>query len=204
MANANQSFVVVGRDGKEIIFSRPYFNEEKELTFLYCSEFHKFPNTMFVLNENKQAIEIRHESLKGKQLFIMLKGKNNAFFQEAVKVKNEIKQEIIRFSKDLSSGKETILAFETGVKEYPYYFTTQTILDKGHLSCKFIAGFMYYINQIMKKKGINQSFDDYSQMQQALGKRLVKEGMDMFQFQYVGEEQVISAPLEQIVEQLVA
>lgn len=158
---------------------RPYLNDERQLMFLYCSEFIGFPGLQFILNESKKALEIR-ESIKRK-VFILLKGENEEFFHCAIKVKQEIMNLLRIYTKSLQTGTEKVLVFETGIEECPYYFVSNTTLDYGVYSVKFEKGFMYFINEKY------QNITDFMEMQKFLSLKFKKMDKDRFKTQQNGE-----------------
>jgi hypothetical protein len=182
---------------KEIIFSRPYLNDNKELTFRNCSEFTRFPNMEFVLCEGSQSIELRNPGSK-KKVFLLLKG-NEHLLKEASKEKENIMDLLRDFTKSLSSGMEKVIVRETKNKEYPYYFTTHMIEEHGDRSCKFVAGFIYFLNQRLKEAKVDFQFDDFSAMQQRLGQHFQSVGLDQFQAEPVGGELAFTISFSQFV-----
>lgn len=167
MANTKE-LQMKAKDGKMIVFSRPYLNENKELAFLDCSEAQRFPNIQFILNEKKEAIELRKPQSK-KQVFLLLKDDNKELLKDAQTIKKEIMKELVQYTNRLTKDEEPIWVWETNVEEYPYFFTTPTIIDLSYRSSKFVAGLLYFLNEKAKKAGKSCSFEDYNDMQRKLG-----------------------------------
>ena len=191
-----KTFNVKTQDGKEIVFSRPYVNDEKELTFLNCNEFTRFPNMQFVLSENNQSIELRHPNSK-KKVFLLLKG-NEHVFNEASKDKETILNLLRVYTKSLKTGSEKIIVKETQT-DYPFYFTTATIEENGNLSSKFVAGFIYFLNQKLEEKKIGMNFTSFDQMQLRLGEYFKEVGFDQFQHEKMGDEEVYTISFNQFI-----
>ncbi|MBP1309288.1 hypothetical protein JOD82_002308 [Paenibacillus sp. 1182] len=156
-----------------ITFSRPYLNNEKELTFLYCSEFIKCPALEFVLNEEKKAIEIR--DLKGQKVLILLKGSNTTFLGQALKMKEEILSKLKKYTQDLKTGKEIIFIFETTDAKCPYFFTSHSLLEAGQYSIKFEVGLNYFLNQHASK-----DLPDFMDVQRKFSKKFALINKDRF------------------------
>ncbi|WPS85347.1 hypothetical protein SMD22_01585 (plasmid) [Brevibacillus halotolerans] len=175
MSILTKDFVLTGENGQKIIFSRPYLNDQKELMFLYCSEFFKFPKLQFVLNEEEKAMELRHEG--SKRVFILLQGANHSFFEQAMKAKEIILDRLRKYTQALRTGKEKIYVFKTGIKECPFYFTSSTILENGEYSVKFEKGLMYFLNEQGKKEN---PVTDFMDMQKILSGKFSKLKKDKF------------------------
>lgn len=163
---------------------RPYLNDERQLMFLHCSEFVRFPSLQFILNESMKALELR-ESQSTKKVFIQLKGENEEFYHRAIKVKQEIMNLLRQYTHLLQTGKEKVLVFETGFEECPYYFISHTTLDHGIYSIKFEKGFMYFINE--KYKNEDNKFTDFMEMQKFLSAQFQKIDKERFKTQQNGE-----------------
>ncbi|ADO59411.1 hypothetical protein [Paenibacillus polymyxa] len=165
--------VLSGRRNHKVIFSRPYLNNEKELTFLYCSEFIKYPTLEFVLNEDKKAIEIRN--LKGRKMLILLQDSNTTFLRQALKMKEEILSKLKKYTQDLKTGKEIIFIFETADSNYPYFFTSNTLLEAGQYSIKFEVGLNYFLNQHASK-----DLPDFMEVQRKFSKKFATVNKEPF------------------------
>ncbi|MFF2531424.1 hypothetical protein ACFVS2_21190 [Brevibacillus sp. NPDC058079] len=175
MSLLTQDFKLTGQNDKKVIFTRPYLNDQRELMFLFCSEFNRFPNLHFVLNEEKKAIEIRQEG--SKRVYILLRGMNDSFYEQALNTKNDILDRLRKYTQALKTGKEKIYVFETGIKDCPYYFTSITILECGEYSIKFEKGLMYFLNeQGRKEKPVN----DFMEMQKLLSEKFSKVKKDRY------------------------
>lgn len=187
-------------NGKEIMFSRPYLNDDKELTFLHCSAFQRFPNMEFILREKEGAIELRQLDAK-KKVLILLKG-NEEMLQKAKEKKEEVLNLLRDYTKRLQSGQEKVVVFKTGSKKYPYYFTTETIMEYSTKSCKFVAGFIYFVNLGLKKAGKNIQFDDYDKMQEYFIDHFKDSNFKEFHRESIDKEEVLSIPFNQFVQLL--
>lgn len=187
-------------NGKEIVFSRPYLNDQKELTFLHCSEFSRFPNMKFVLREEEKSIELCEPTSK-KKVFLLLKGNDN-LLKNATEKKESILDLLRSYTKRLKLGEEKILVFVTGNKKYPYYFTTVTVLDHGSQSSKFIAGFMYFINQHLSEKGETLQFEKFDDMQHRLSGHFSGVGFKEFDSEQVDGKEVYAISLKKFLELL--
>lgn len=184
-------------NGKEIVFSRPYLNDSKELTFKHCSEFDRFPNMEFILCEKKQSIELRVPNSK-KKVFLLLKG-NERLLKEATEEKESIMNLLREFTKNLKTGKEKVIVRDTGSKEYPYYFSTDMIEEYGNRSCKFFAGFIYFLNQRLEEANVEFKFVEFDAMQKRLGEHFKSVGFDQFQPEQIGSEEVYTISFSQFV-----
>lgn len=192
-----KTFNMKAKDGKLVQFGRPYVNDNKELTFLYCSEFTNFPNTEFVFCEKKQSIELRHPGSK-KKVFLLLKG-NEHLLNEATKEKKEIMDLLRDYTQKLTEGTEKVMVVETQSKEYPYYFTTEMIEEHGIRSCKFVAGLIYFLNKRLKEAKVDFKFDNFDSMQKRLGEHFKAVGFDQFQPEQKNGETVFTISFSQFV-----
>ncbi|WCF11458.1 hypothetical protein NDS46_31365 (plasmid) [Paenibacillus thiaminolyticus] len=159
-----KKIVLTGVGGKMIEFSRPYLNDEKELTFLSCSEFNQFSNLSFVLNESERALEIRKKN--GKRILVLLE---RFVYEKALGVKFEIVERIKKLMQVLQAGSEEIYIFETGKEECPFYFTSKILIDNCQYSIKFEKAMLYYVNQKREKEGATL-FTDFMEMQKVLSR----------------------------------
>lgn len=179
MSLLQENFVLKAKNGQEVIFSRPYLNDNKELVFLSCNAFQQSsPKATFKLNETDQAIEIVLKDKK--RVLILLREENVTFFEKALKAKDEILNRIRDYMKVLQNGKEKIYIFETGFEECPYFFTSQTILDYGEYSIKFEKGLMYFINEKAKMAKKSVIFTDFMEMSKTLSENFLNARKDKF------------------------
>lgn len=173
MSLLNENFVLKAKNGQEVIFARPYLNDKKELMFLHSDFSHR---ATYTLNEDEKAIEIKSKG--SKRILILLREENLAFFDKAMKAKEEILGLIRDYMKVLQNGQEKIHIFETGKEECPYYFTSETILEKGEYSIKFEKGLMYFINEKTKLAGKAVIYTDFMEMNKALSGHFQKASKD--------------------------
>lgn len=181
MSLLTEEFEMTGLKGKKITFSQPYLTDEKELEFRHCSEFVRFPELKFILNEKRKALELRQD---GKKTYLILLTGNEAFFEKAMKVKEEIVKDVVNYSNNLKSGKEKIVVLSTGFEELPFYFTSNTILEKGFYSIKFEKGLIHYLNLHVKKEF---PFSDIMEIQEVLSNKFAQANIDRFKVENQGD-----------------
>ena len=169
MSLLREDFILKAKDGRKICFNRPYINDDKQLEFLFCSHFNAIPNTTYVLNERDVTIEIKAKGYQ--KVVIKLKGHYEAFYHKALKAKEEIMKLIKDFMQSLLSGKEQIFVYETGNRECPYFFTSQSIMNNGEFSIKFEKGLMYYISSSKKNADNAMVFADINDLNKLLSQK---------------------------------
>lgn len=185
----------------EIIFGRPYLNDQKELAFKDCSAFNGYPSMEFVLCEDIQKIELRHPDSK-KKVFLLLKG-NERLLKEAIEEKEAIKELLRQFTKNMSNGTEKIIVKLAGIKQYPYYFTTHMMQEHSERSCKFSAGFLYFMNLRLKEANIDMEFDSFDALQERLGEYFRTVGFEKFKPEQIDGEKVYILSFGEFVQLLV-
>lgn len=195
-----ETYKIEGRNSQEILFSRAYVNEKKELTFLNCSAFTQFPELEFILSETEQSIELRQPNQR-KKVFVRLDD-NKRFFQNAIQKKKEIMDLLREYTLSLQTGKEKVIVKEIGFKSYPYLFTTASIENFGCHSSKFITGFLYFSNLKLKEMNVDWQFDNYDAMQERLGNFFKSVGMKSFQIEEIEGEKVYTMPFDAFIKLL--
>lgn len=181
MSLLTETFEMTGLNGKQIVFSQPYLTDEKELEFRNCSKFVHFPKLRFILNEERKALELRQEGMR--TALILLTG-NEAFLEKAKKAKDEIVKDVVSYSNTLKSGKEKIVVLSTGLEELPFYFTSNTILERGVYSIKFEKGLIHYLNLHVKKEF---PFSDFMEIQKELSNKFAQANVDRFKVENQGD-----------------
>lgn len=156
-----------GVENQSVVFDRPYLNEERQMSFLYCNAFTNFPLASFFLDEESNYLVIKEEGKKRK-VCIRLDG-NEEFAKKVQLEKEEILSLLRDYTKRLQTGKEIVIVRETGLQDFPYYFTTETIEKQGHRSSKFFTGFFYFINQQLKECGDGFDMSNFDETQLRLG-----------------------------------
>lgn len=188
-------------NGNKIVFGRPYLNDNKELTFKDCNAFNRIASMEFVLCESNQKIELRHPD-SNKKVFLLLKG-NERLLKEATKEKEEILNLLRQFTKNLQSGTEKVIVKYAGIKEYPYYFSTEMIEQHEIRSSKFTAGFLYFVNQRLKDANVDMQFDKFDAMQMRLGEYFKSAGFEQFKSEQIDGEKVYTTSFNHFVQLLV-
>lgn len=168
-------YILHGIEKQSVIFNRPYLTEDREMSFHYCNAFTNFPSASFVVNEEKKHLAIQEQG-KSRKVFIRLNG-NEDFLSVVQREKEEILELLREYTKRLQLGKEIVIVRETGLSDYPYFFTTETIENHGHRSSKFVTGFFYFINQQLKESGAGISLHDFDEAQIQLGKLFNRESV---------------------------
>ena len=140
------------------------FDENNSLVFLNSDILQNSTLRYRYSKESKALIIDRLDGIK-----IKLSNEN---VDKLNKCFDEMKDLLISFYKDIVLGKEKLICFPIELEGYPYYVTTETILNYGMCSPKFISGFEYAFSQnCLKKFGIKTSlrFDNYKDIQKKIG-----------------------------------
>lgn len=183
---------VKGKKGVAI-FSGLFFNEDNKLEFRY-SNLPMFKNKRIIFDKE-------HESLLiigfDKKVYIRLSPEN---VQALNLFEKEIRNELVSLYKDITTGKEQLLCFNTGYDKYPYLITTETILENGKYSPKYSMALEYsFSNKNLKNFniGIYPDFKNYDDMQKRLGEAILKLNLKP-NYSYKGTK-VIKTTLKEIL-----
>lgn len=191
-----QCLTIKGND-KNAVFSQPYLNDNKELTFRFSNLRNLLPHAEFVLNEEKKGIEIRGYS---KKILVSLENYKEDF-KTFVRIKKEIIRDLAKLSTRLLENEEDVVIFETGLEEYPYLFTSQTIIDNGIYSCKYNKALIYSINKALKKAGKNTLPNEYDSFHRNLGKVFKsKVNFKALKTNTIGEDKYYSLTVKELVD----
>lgn len=189
--NVAKSFTLKGVNGEKGIFTLPFVNDEKELEFSYCSFF-----------DGKVTLHIEKKGLvleRGKRKFILLlKGENEATFNEMLAVRNLILMDLRELTKRFQAGEEAIVAFPHENEQYPFLITTPSILDNGIYSTKYGKSILYFLNEELKKNG-KPMVSTYESMLEIVGKAIQKMEVKNIKEGYMGKEKYYTVSLSSVV-----
>lgn len=123
-----------------------------------------------ILNEEKEAIEIRKKSKEGKKILLNLSDAYVNEFDRLMGFKRDILKDLSRLTNDLISGEEKIMAIEIEGGKYPYYVVSDSILNNAHYSIKYYKCLEYTVSHMAKKMKKNVVFNNFEELQFILGK----------------------------------
>lgn len=105
------------------------------------------------------------------------------------------------YTKKLQAGTEKVIVFSIGGK-VPYLFTTESIQKYGELSCKFVSGFLYFVNKRLKEKNIPLQFSSYDEMQLRFNEFFKETKMQDFKSGKWENEEVWMLPFKNFIDLL--
>lgn len=183
---------VKGKKGVAI-FSGLFFNEDNKLEFRY-SNLPMFKDKRILYDSERESLLVKGFD---KKVYIRLSPED---VQSLNKFEQEIRNSLISLYKDITIGKEKLLCLETGLDEYPYLITTETILENGEYSPKYSMALEYsFSNKNLKNFniGIYPDFKNYDDMQKRLGEAIFKLNLKP-NYSYKGTK-VIKTTLKEIL-----
>lgn len=183
---------VKGKKGVAI-FSGLFFNEDNKLEFRY-SNLPMFKDKRILYDSERESLLVKGFD---KKVYIRLSPED---VQSLNKFEQEIRNSLISLYKDITIGKEKLLCLETGLDEYPYLITTETILENGEYSPKYSMALEYAFSDKNLKNyniGIYPNFKDYTDMQMKLGRAVEKLKLSP-NYSYKGTK-VIKTTLKEIL-----
>lgn len=160
-----------------IVFNRVFVNEDKDISFKYCSA---FPNgsgdSIFKLDTSEIIFndifgkEIGRQTIEG--------GFDDDFKKALTETRRIILKDVLVMSKKLELDVEKIIAFDLKDEKSPFLFTTKTYLENGGYSSKYNGAILYNINKMREKNG-KDTFGSMEDMLHSLGRLFKLKSKDM-------------------------
>lgn len=157
-----------GKKG-EAVFSGLILNENGKLEFKKSNLFANSGIT-FIFEENLNSLVINKLD---KDVRIKLSKEN---VEKIMNFRAEIMKDLNDLYVNIVSGKEKLICFPTELEKYPYHITTETILDKGMYSPKYIQALIYACSDKCLKRfniGKYPNFKDYGDLQKRLAEAII-------------------------------
>ena len=177
-------------------FSGLIFNEENRLEFTNCN-LPFLSKESFIIDTNNSTLVT---GIGNRKVEIKIPNDEIKRFKE---LEVKISKELISLYKNIINGNEPLLCFYMGLKNYPYYITTPTILRADIYSSKYIKALEYAFSDECLKRfniGVYPNFKDYDDMQKRLGNAVeflkVKDG-----YIYKGDK-IIKTTLKEIIKEV--
>lgn len=169
------NFTLRGKNGKELILSNYFLNDDGQLEFRSSSLFsHSGVRYLF----NRESLEIELIGLDKEVRIPISRDEGLIFFEK----ENEIKRSLNALYANILSGEEKLICFPTGIKDFPLHITTETILNEGMLSPKYVKGFVYaLLDPQLKKSGYKEQpgFKGYEDIQERLAKNILSKKFEI-------------------------
>lgn len=173
-----ENFTIKGKDNKEVTLMDYFLNEDNNLEFANSDMF-SYSGVRYVFNSQNGTLDIlgldKDISIKLSKMDI------NAF----AKVESEIKKSLNKLYKDILENKEKLICFPTPLEEYPLHITTETIINEGLTSPKYVKALVFALSDSqLKKAGYKEQpgFADYADTQKRLGTHIAAKGLPLVEY----------------------
>lgn len=180
------------RDKSPILFSYPYLNEQKDLIFKHNDVLGFYP---FVFNENRKTIELGDSKKVGIKL-------SEQEFDLCVEIKKNIINNINKLIKKFLNGSEKVLVFETDTDNFPFYFSSRTILENSKYSCKYQTALVYSFNTLLKSCAKDLSFCTFVEFNRVMNQMVNKNLLKNYSTIQIGDDKCYELTISQIIEML--
>lgn len=155
--------VVVNNNGKDIIFSDAFYNDDKKVEFRTVTSLDKlfsYKKLRYVYNASNKKIEVIGLA---KKVFIKI---NKPSIRKIESFERVIIRKLNEFYQNIISDKEKILAMKLDIVGfYDYYVTTPTMMNNMQWSSKYGDGLLYCFSNSMLGDDINLNLETMSDLQ---------------------------------------
>jgi hypothetical protein len=166
------------RNNKKITLMDYFLNNEGDLEFSN-SDLFSYSGARFVFLDETSELAIIGLN---KDIRVKLEKKEaEAMLQTEISIKKSLN----KLYKDILTGDEKLICFPTGLEDYPLHITTETIINEGLTSPKFVKALIFATtDDQLSKAGYSEKpgFENYGDLQSRLGKHISSKGLTMGEY----------------------